>query len=330
MCTRLPEPPEPEPEPEPLLAPPPQVGALNLSVESGLGESIEPAPPAPPPQPAGQASASLAKAKALYSFRAEQEGDLAFSEGDIIVLTEATQTWWKGYREESGPPGGVFPSNYVKLVAEGGRVQWARIVDREHKSAQASTPVSGSTPTTPVDDMGTGRLERRLSRRRSSASMLVDLELWLTLEVGIDTETGGTTRISRSMSQFVELQRQLAKEFPGYSPSALEASLALASLTKKSAAAKQQLLQLMLDGLGVHELLRECDAVQRFLSPAFSGFGPPEVEVVKLVGGGAASVPKPGPIVTLDQVCAKLTEVRRDGRVHTDEVFEQLREYQHG
>lgn len=329
---------EPEPEPEPqLLAPAPQVSGLNLSIESsGPNLSVEPAPPSPPaPELAGPHDAepeALAKAKALYDFPAEQEGDLGFSAGDIIVLTEATQTWWQGYREEAGPPGGTFPSNYVELVPEEGRVQWARIVDREHKSAQASTPVSGSTPTPTLDDMdprsGGGRLERRLSRRRSSASMLVDLELWLTLEVG-NVQTGGTTRISRSMSQFVELQHQLSREFPGYSPSALEASMSSASLTKKSAESKQQLLQLMLDGLGVRALLRECDAVQRFLSPAFAGYGPPEIETIALVGGGTATVPKPGPVVAADEVCAKLSEVRRDGRVCTDEVFEQQRRRTH-
>ena len=311
----------PEPEPEvllPLSAPP----SLSLSLEAGQEETEMPV--------GGQGETGsgepqvLAKAKALYSFKAEQEGDLGFCEGEIIVLTEATQTWWRGYREAVGPPEGVFPSNYVELVAEGGRMQWARIVDREHKSMQASTP----TPTTPMDELGSGRVERRLSRRRSSTSMLVDLELWLTLEVG-DAKTGGTTRISRSMSQFVELQRQLAIEFPGYSPCALEASVALASLTKKSAAAKQQLLQLLLDGLGVHALLRECDAVQRFLSPAFGGYGPPEVEVVHLMGGGTATVPKPGPIVTPDDVSAKLSEVRRDERVYTDEIFEQQRRRSH-
>ena len=262
------------------------------------------------------------------------QGDLGFSAGDIVVLTEATQTWWQGYREETPDLRGAFPSNYVELVPEEGKTQWARVVGREHRSAQPSTPVSGSTPTPSMDldmadPLSSGRgLERRLSRRRSSASMLVDLELWLTLEVG-NAQTGGINRISRSMSQFVQLQQQLALEFPGYAPVALDSSMASGSFTKKSADSKMQLLQLMLDGLGVHALLRESDAVQRFLSPVFAGYGPPEIEIVSLVGGGTASVPKPGPVVTPDSVCAKLSEVRRDGKVCTDEVFERQRRRTH-
>ena len=134
---------EPEPEPEPqLLAPAPQVSGLNLSIESsGPNLSVEPAPPSPPgPELAGPHDAepeALAKAKALYDFPAEQEGDLGFSAGDIIVLTEATQTWWQGYREEingkvadlknigNGPYGGaitaaLYLAEFVEPAAEGG------------------------------------------------------------------------------------------------------------------------------------------------------------------------------------------------------------------
>ena len=155
----------------------------------------------------------LGRAKALYDFAAEQEGDLGFSEGEIIVLTEATQTWWQGYREASGPPVGAFPSNYVELIPEEGGSTWVRVVGREHKSGQPSTPGS-STPTTPHDDPGeplSGGGRPRLQRRRSSASLLVDLELWLSLEVG--NATGGVDRITRSMTQFLELQQELAKDF---------------------------------------------------------------------------------------------------------------------
>ena len=74
--------------------------------------------------------------------------------------------------------------------------------------------------------------------------MLVDLELWLSLEVG--NATGAVDRITRSMTQFLELQQELAKEFAGYSPSALEEAMSSASLTKKSADSKMELLQVIL------------------------------------------------------------------------------------
>ena len=204
-----------------------------------------------------------------------------------------------------------------------------RVVGREHKSGQPSTPGS-STPTTPHDDPGeplSGGGRPRLQRRRSSASLLVDLELWLSLEVG--NATGGVARITRSMTQFLELQQELAKEFAGYSPSALEEAMSSASLTKKSADSKMELLQLLLDGLGVHSLLRECAPVQRFLSPAFDGYGPATEELVPLMSGGVARVTKAGPVVKLDAVCEELERVRRSGTVLLDEMFERQRRRTH-
>ncbi|KAG2230654.1 hypothetical protein INT48_005610 [Thamnidium elegans] len=56
------------------------------------------------------------KAKALYAYTSEQEGDLSFQAGDVILVTEKTDNqdaWWTGkLRGQSGS----FPSNYVELL----------------------------------------------------------------------------------------------------------------------------------------------------------------------------------------------------------------------
>ncbi|KAI9270042.1 hypothetical protein EDC94DRAFT_597919 [Helicostylum pulchrum] len=56
------------------------------------------------------------KAKALYAYTSEQEGDLSFQPGDVILVTEKTDTqnaWWTG---KLCGQSGSFPSNYVELL----------------------------------------------------------------------------------------------------------------------------------------------------------------------------------------------------------------------
>ncbi|KAG7465648.1 hypothetical protein MATL_G00155770 [Megalops atlanticus] len=48
---------------------------------------------------------------ALYTYDSPEPGDLTFSEGDTILVTEKGGDWWKG---SIGDRSGVFPSNYVK------------------------------------------------------------------------------------------------------------------------------------------------------------------------------------------------------------------------
>lgn len=56
------------------------------------------------------------QAIALYSFKGEQPGDLAFKKGDVIDIlkkTETTDDWWTG---RNNGLTGIFPANYVELI----------------------------------------------------------------------------------------------------------------------------------------------------------------------------------------------------------------------
>ncbi|CAK7568378.1 MAG: hypothetical protein SEPTF4163_006366 [Sporothrix epigloea] len=56
------------------------------------------------------------EAVALFTFEADQPGDLAFKKGDIITVlkkTESDNDWWTGM---IGTRHGIFPSNYVKMT----------------------------------------------------------------------------------------------------------------------------------------------------------------------------------------------------------------------
>jgi len=101
-----PAPPAPVPQTQ-------KAATLNPRANPGLQQQLQasrgPAA-APPPvsrQPAGP------RAKALYDFTGQQQGDLTFSAGDTIVLTKQDGNWWTG--TVNGRTG-VFPSNYVELI----------------------------------------------------------------------------------------------------------------------------------------------------------------------------------------------------------------------
>ncbi|KAK7684998.1 hypothetical protein QCA50_011833 [Cerrena zonata] len=58
----------------------------------------------------------IARAIALFDFKAVQAGDLSFTKGEVITVTEKsdnTDTWWKG--KVNGREGS-FPANYVEVV----------------------------------------------------------------------------------------------------------------------------------------------------------------------------------------------------------------------
>jgi hypothetical protein len=58
----------------------------------------------------------VGRAVAQFDFRGVQQGDLSFSKGQVITVTEksdSTETWWKGKLEGRE---GLFPANFVKLI----------------------------------------------------------------------------------------------------------------------------------------------------------------------------------------------------------------------
>jgi len=93
--------------------------ATATATAGGSGNSgaaaVAPAVPVPEPETAAEtprANGELEKVVALYDYTAEEEGELTFTEGDVIyILAQDPSGWWRG-RTEKGEEGD-FPSNYV-------------------------------------------------------------------------------------------------------------------------------------------------------------------------------------------------------------------------
>lgn len=47
----------------------------------------------------------------MYTYESNEQGDLSFQQGDIVMVTRKEGDWWTGMVANKT---GVFPSNYVK------------------------------------------------------------------------------------------------------------------------------------------------------------------------------------------------------------------------
>ncbi|KAJ6261288.1 hypothetical protein Dda_3957 [Drechslerella dactyloides] len=81
---------------------------------SAPGRPSAPKPNFKPPSRSSTLGAN--QAVALYTFDADQPGDLGFKKGEIITIikrTDSKNDWWTG---KIGDRTGIFPSNYVEAV----------------------------------------------------------------------------------------------------------------------------------------------------------------------------------------------------------------------
>lgn len=110
----------PSPTTSPRANPTETFDKINRSSRSNthsFGDQKPTRPTAPKPV-FKQRTGSLGKdqARALFTFEADQEGDLGFKKGEIITITKRTENkedWWTG---KIGDRTGIFPSNYVEAM----------------------------------------------------------------------------------------------------------------------------------------------------------------------------------------------------------------------
>ena len=74
---------------------------------------LPPTSSAHPPLPTG----GLYRVEALFDCEADQEDELSFTEGELVIVTDETDAdWWFGYIESDVERYGVFPVLYVKVL----------------------------------------------------------------------------------------------------------------------------------------------------------------------------------------------------------------------
>jgi len=70
----------------------------------------------PPPQqnfPPQQGKSNMLRARALYPFQGQDNTELSFNFGDVLVIRRQDGEWWEG---ELNGRVGLLPANYVQLI----------------------------------------------------------------------------------------------------------------------------------------------------------------------------------------------------------------------
>uniref|UniRef100_A0A7N5ZU20 Intersectin 1 (SH3 domain protein) n=1 Tax=Anabas testudineus TaxID=64144 RepID=A0A7N5ZU20_ANATE len=92
--------------------------SATMTAPPGISDSPpngkRPSPSPTKPSDSGEDSVPLSSAEyvAMYTYESNEQGDLSFQQGDIVMVTRKEGDWWTGM---VGNKTGVFPSNYVKL-----------------------------------------------------------------------------------------------------------------------------------------------------------------------------------------------------------------------
>ncbi|XP_049605348.1 arf-GAP with SH3 domain, ANK repeat and PH domain-containing protein 1 isoform X3 [Syngnathus scovelli] len=118
--TQPPPPPQPQP-PEspspdrPAPPPPPQQSADDADGSPpGSAET-----PVPLPRKINTGKSKARRVKTIYDCQADNDDELTFVEGEIIVVTgEEDQEWWIGHVEGEPERKGVFPMSFVHILSD--------------------------------------------------------------------------------------------------------------------------------------------------------------------------------------------------------------------
>ncbi|XP_069776610.1 arf-GAP with SH3 domain, ANK repeat and PH domain-containing protein 1-like isoform X6 [Narcine bancroftii] len=78
-----------------------------------------PETPVPLPRKINTAKNKIRRVKTIYDCQADNDDELTFNEGEVIVVTgEEDQEWWIGYIEGQPDRNGVFPVSFVHILSD--------------------------------------------------------------------------------------------------------------------------------------------------------------------------------------------------------------------
>ncbi|KAM3860582.1 arf-GAP with SH3 domain, ANK repeat and PH domain-containing protein 1 isoform 6-T6 [Diretmus argenteus] len=117
--------PAPKPQPQPQDSPSPNQQADMATPSHQPGEDTNGSPagsaetPVPLPRKINTGKSKARRVKTIYDCQADNDDELTFIEGEVIIVTgEEDQEWWIGHIEGHPERKGVFPMSFVHILSD--------------------------------------------------------------------------------------------------------------------------------------------------------------------------------------------------------------------
>nr|XP_030731675.1 arf-GAP with SH3 domain, ANK repeat and PH domain-containing protein 1 isoform X7 [Globicephala melas] len=115
----------PKAQPPPELAPKSHPADLSPNIAKQASEDSNdltptlPETPVPLPRKINTGKSKVRRVKTIYDCQADNDDELTFMEGEVIVVTgEEDQEWWIGHIEGQPERKGVFPVSFVHILSD--------------------------------------------------------------------------------------------------------------------------------------------------------------------------------------------------------------------
>nr|XP_033698510.1 arf-GAP with SH3 domain, ANK repeat and PH domain-containing protein 1 isoform X9 [Tursiops truncatus] len=115
----------PKAQPPPELAPKSHPADLSPNIPKQASEDSNdltptlPETPVPLPRKINTGKSKVRRVKTIYDCQADNDDELTFMEGEVIVVTgEEDQEWWIGHIEGQPERKGVFPVSFVHILSD--------------------------------------------------------------------------------------------------------------------------------------------------------------------------------------------------------------------
>ncbi|KAM6908763.1 arf-GAP with SH3 domain, ANK repeat and PH domain-containing protein 1 isoform 1-T1 [Lycodopsis pacificus] len=123
--TQPPPPPQAQPQPQPQDSPSPNQQATIGTPTQQAAEDTNGTPagtaetPVPLPRKINTGKSKTRRVKTIYDCQADNDDELTFAEGEVIIVTgEEDQEWWIGHIEGEPDRKGVFPMSFVHILSD--------------------------------------------------------------------------------------------------------------------------------------------------------------------------------------------------------------------
>uniref|UniRef100_A0A673CCY7 ArfGAP with SH3 domain, ankyrin repeat and PH domain 1b n=1 Tax=Sphaeramia orbicularis TaxID=375764 RepID=A0A673CCY7_9TELE len=123
--TQPPPPPQSQPQPQPQDSPSPNQQPTIVTPTQQPAEDTNGTPagmaetPVPLPRKINTGKSKARRVKTIYDCQADNDDELTFVEGEVIIVTgEEDQEWWIGHIEGEPDRKGVFPMSFVHILSD--------------------------------------------------------------------------------------------------------------------------------------------------------------------------------------------------------------------